>query len=246
MAQPSPAAPSSVRQPSYVAAPTVLESEYGSLTASGLSPTESLAWAQRVDAAARSVRAAGLVTDWDGRLTVVIPAGEADFVAMAGTPADSASAVTTCTGGVSTILVNPAILDSGNEWLTSTLVHEGVHAALGSACVPTDDQREWATEGLAESVAAGADPATADRNHHLVMDYLADHPVPTALPENLMTLTDYALAQLAVDQVKAHHTDKADDLLDRAIHQASTLTRAETARVTGWYVAELARLAASA
>ncbi len=117
--------------------------------------------------------------------------------------------------------------------------------ATDSACVPAGEALGWAVEGLAESVTARNDPATATRNRGLVRDYLKGHAVPTALPAQLEDLTSYALAQLAVDQVRARLGTKADDLLARATHEASTVTPAELGKVTDLYTAELRRLAAS-
>ena len=143
------------------------------------------------------------------------------------------------------MVVNPLILGQSDEWLDSTLVHEAVHVATDSACVPPGQSLAWATEGLAESVTARTDPATATRNRGLVVAFLRDHAVPRVLPSDLADLTSYALAQLAVDQVRARAGAKADDLLERATREAKTVTAAELTRVTGWYTAELTRLAKS-
>jgi len=94
-------------------------------------------------------------------------------------------------------------------------------------------------------VTARVYPATADANRESVRVYLRDHPVPQALPTELRDLTDYALAQLAVDQVRAHLGDKADDLLDRATHRSNSVTATELRRVTRWYVSALRRIAAT-
>jgi hypothetical protein len=100
-------------------------------------------------------------------------------------------------------------------------------------------------EGLAESVTARVYPAIAAENRKAVRAYLDDHPVPKALPSDLRELTDYALAQLAVDQVRAQLGAKADDLLNRAIHRSASVTPAELRRVTRWYLSALQRIAAT-
>ncbi|HOC14062.1 MAG TPA: hypothetical protein PLL50_06045 [Propionicimonas sp.] len=232
--------------PEPVEGPESTSTEFGSLTASRLSETDRAAWTQRIEQAARTVRAAEITAavrpGWQGKLDVVIATDAAEFASRTATPADAASAATTCTDGASEIVVNPVVLVAGDPWLRSTLVHEGVHVATASACVPSGKSLGWATEGLAESVAAGADPSTASRNHKLVIDYLASHALPDKLPSELNTLTDYALAQLAVDQVIKHRGRQADDFLARAIHQAAKVTEAEHEQVRSWYVAELRRL----
>ena len=228
--------------PPVVTSPEVTESGFGSLTASGLGTSDRERWTQRIASAAVTVQNADLDSDWDGRLAVVIATDSADFAVRAGTPADTASAVTACSGSSSVIVVNPVVLGSGDEWLTSTLVHEGVHVATGSACVAPGKGIGWANEGLAESVAADADPATASRNRTLVLAYLAEHGVPSALPERLDTLTDYALAQLAVDELIDHLGERSDAFLRRAIHDAEAVTPAELDKVRGWYVAALRQL----
>ena len=174
---------------------------------------------------------------------MVIAADASDFTSRTGTPADAASAATTCADGASEIVVNPVVLVAGDQWLRSTLVHEGVHVATDSACVAPGESLGWATEGLAELVAADADPATASRNRKLAVDYLASHDLPNELPSELNTLTDYALAQLAVDQVIKQLGHKADDFLTRAIQRAAKVTAAERDQARSWYVAELRRLA---
>ncbi|HSK33672.1 MAG TPA: hypothetical protein VK903_09325, partial [Propionicimonas sp.] len=103
----------------------------------------------------------------------------------------------------------------------------------------------WAVEGVAESVTARVYPAIAAENREAVRTYLRDNPLPKSLPTQLDDLASYALAQLAVDQVRAHLGDKADDLLDRAIHRSASVTPAELRRVTGWYLSALRRIAAT-
>ncbi|HEY3410948.1 MAG TPA: hypothetical protein VGK53_22505 [Propionicimonas sp.] len=220
---------------------------HGTLLSSGLDASARRAWAERIDRAAAAVaRTAPPGEDgWAGGLVVEVPATGSDFQAITDELPNTASALTTCGTGTPRIVVNPLILEQPDEWLDSTLVHEAVHVATDSACVPAGESLGWAVEGLAESVTARNDPATATRNHGLVLDYLRGHAMPTALPTQLEDLTSYALAQLAVDQVRAHLGTKADDLLARATHEAGTLTRVELGKVTDLYTAELRRLAAS-
>ncbi len=217
----------------------------GTLLSAGLDDAARKLWATRLDHAAAAVQKAGVpgADDWTGGLVVEVPGSDADFQVVTGSAASSASAITICEGGTPRIVVSPEALGLDAEWLDSTLVHEAVHVATDSACVAAGESLGWAVEGLAESVAARADPVTASRNRKLVAEELAAHGVPDALPVRLETLTDYALAQLAVDQVRDHLGAKAGDLLDRAIHDAAGVTAAELRKVTGWYVAELRRRA---
>lgn len=216
----------------------------GTLLTSGLDASARKEWAERLDRAAAAVARTDPpgTTGWKGGLVVEVPANGSDFQAITDELANTASALTTCVTGTPRVIVNPMILDQPAEWLDSTLVHEAVHVATDSACVPVGRSLAWAVEGLAESVTARNDPATATRNSRLVQAYLRDHPVPKALPSQLETLTDYALAQLAVDQVRAEWGARADDLLERATHDAATVGAGELARVTGWYTVRLSVL----
>ena len=225
----------------------VTAAAHGTLLASGLDAATRQRWADRLDRAAATVAATAPAGDagWQGGLVVEVPANPADFQAITGELANTASALTTCSTGTPRVVVNPLILGESEEWLDSTLVHEAVHVATDSACVPVGRSLAWAVEGLAESVTARSDPATASRNRGLVRAHVRDHPVPRALPAELEDLTGYALAQLAVDQVRAQLGAGAEDLLERAIRDSSKVTTAERRRVTGWYTAELTRLAMS-
>jgi hypothetical protein len=225
----------------------VTTAAHGTLLSSGLDASVRNVWAERIDRAAAAVaRMAPPGADgWTGGLVVEVPATGSDFQAITDELPNTASALTACGTGTPRIVVNPLILEQPAEWLDSTLVHEAVHVATDSACVAAGESLGWAVEGLAESVTARNDPATAIRNRGLVRDYLRDHAVPTTLPTQLEDLTSYALAQLAVDQVRAHLGTKADSLLSRATHEASTVTPVELGKVTELYTAELRRLAAS-
>lgn len=214
----------------------------GTLLSASLDADARHAWARRLDRAAARVEKSGVGENWLGGLVVEVPpAGR--FQQVSGESASDASAATVCTSGTPRIVVNPAILGQPDEWLDSTLVHEAVHVATNSACAPAGASLGWAVEGLAESVAAASDATTASRNRELVLAYLKAHGVPDALPAQPETLTDYALAQLAVDQVRAHLDKKSADFLRRAIHDAPGVTRAELARATTWYRSALERLA---
>lgn len=217
----------------------------GTLLSAGLDSAARSQWSRRMDRAVTTVAAADLpgADAWPGGIVVEVPSGDADFRLVTDSAATDASAITICEGGTPRIVVSPEALGLGQEWLDSTLVHEAVHVATDSACVDPGGALGWAVEGLAESVTARADPATASRNRKLVAGYLTASGVPDALPDRLDTLTDYALAQVAVDRVRAHLGDRADDLLDRAIHDASSVTSAELHAATSWYVAELRRRA---
>jgi hypothetical protein len=220
---------------------------HGTLLSSGLDAMTRRVWAQRLDRAADAVASAAPpgVDGWQGGLVVDVPANGSDFQAITDELPNTAAALTTCSTGTPRVVINPQILDDPAEMLDSTLVHEAVHVATDSACGRPDQAMSWAVEGLAESVTARAYPVTAGENRESVRAFLRDNPVPRALPSELRDLTDYALAQLAVDQVRAHLGEKGDDLLDRATHDSNSVTAAELARVTGWYTAELRRLAAS-
>jgi hypothetical protein len=218
---------------------TVVDSGAGTLL-STLDAAARERWVQRVDRAAESVRAAGVVADWPGGLVVAIPP-EGRFGAVSGEAATAASAVTTCTAGTPRIVVNPVILDQPDEWLDSTLVHEAVHVATDSACTPGG--LGWAVEGLAESVAARSDAATASRNRRLVRAFVRGHGVPDALPDALVSLTDYALAQVAVEALQARLGARADAVLRGAIEDADSLDADELAAATRWYIAEVRRRA---
>lgn len=192
--------------------------------------------------------ASGLIAPaagWDSRLTVVVPARAEAFPSAAGLPDGDAAAGTECRTGTARVVVNPVVLDLDDAYLDVLLVHEAVHVATGSAC--SGGGTGWAVEGIAEAVAAGSDPALAEANAALVRQHLAEHGVPDELPTGLFDQTDYALAQVVVDQLAAH-LDRAAavDLLDRAIRSPDRLTGAELADLRSWYRAELARLAESA
>lgn len=225
----------------------VSAAEHGTLLSSGLDQTARRAWVERLDRAAAAVASVAPpgVDGWQGGLVVEVPANGNDFEAITDEPATSASALATCSTGTPRVVVSPLVLDYPADWLDSTMVHEAVHAATDAPCGRTDQALNWAVEGLAESVAARVHPGTAAGNRAAVRAYLRYNPVPKALPKELNDLTDYALAQLAVDQVRAHLGEKADELLDRACSSSGSVTPAELHRVTRWYLSALRRIAAT-
>jgi hypothetical protein len=215
----------------------------GTLVSAALDATARAAWARRLDRAEAIVRAAGVSEEaWPGGIVVEVPP-QGRFEQVSGASATSASAITVCAAGTPRIILNPAVLGQPEAWLDSTLVHEAVHAATDSACAEPGSSLDWVVEGLAESVAARSDADTASRNRQLVRAYLKAHGLPDALPQSLQTLTDYALAQLAVDAVRVRLGDRADEFWERAIHRASAVTSADLDRATAWYRAALTKLA---
>lgn len=238
----------SPRRPIWALGPIdITDAARGTLYTAGLDDAARRQWADRLDRAVAAVAAADPpgAGAWPRGLVVEIPADAAGFEARTGEPSGSASAVSVCDTGTPRIVVNPVVLGQPAEWLDSTLVHEAVHVATRSPCRPSG-QLAWAVEGLAELVATSGDPTALARNRGLVRAYLADHPVPDALPDDLTDLTGYALAQVAVEQVRAHAGRAWRELIDRASGGAGTVTPAELRRITGWYTAELRRRAASA
>ncbi len=208
----------------------------GTLLSVGLDAAGRQAWVGRMTRAASVVAASGVVDGWDGGLVVEIPADEAGFTAATGSPAADTAALTSCDSGTPRIVINPASFSQEAGWLAATLTHEAVHVATDSACTTGTS---WVVEGVAESVTAAADPATARANAALVAAYLRDHTLPTTLPASVRTQTDYALAQVAVDQVRRRLGDAAPSVLTRGI--TGTLNDADLERVTSWYIQELTR-----
>jgi len=205
------------------------------LTAADDQAASWLALAARAEAA---VRASGVAAGWSGELVLEVPGSAEDFALRTGSPADQASAVTSCRSGTPRIVINPLLAGYDADVRLATLTHEAVHAATDSPC---RSGLPWAVEGLAESVAAQADPATAAANRRLVMDYLATHPVPSALPAELRSPTGYALAQLAADQVRQRLGERARDYFVRAT--SGELNDIEITQATAWYREALRRLA---
>jgi hypothetical protein len=213
---------------------------HGSVLSSGLSVEQRHAWAIRLDRAAAAVNAAKVLastTTWDGGLVLIVPSSPAAFAAVSGANSADTAAVTSCVSGTPRVVINPASAAQGDRWVQATLTHEAVHVATDSACT---SGLPWVVEGLAESVTAAADASVAKTNASLVADYLVQHGLPTALPAAVSNPTDYALAQFAVDQVRAHRAADASDLLDRGIHDR--LTAEEVAQVTVWYLSGLQAL----
>ena len=164
------------------------------------------AWLAAAAEASAVVAGAGLggaAAAWDGVLVVVLPSTPDAFRRVAGLDAATAAATQAATIMAASDSA-PRIV--GNQTTTASLdaaalrtllVHEGVHVALRSA---VSKAPLWATEGVAESVAAASDPLTRERNRALV----AAAPRPTALRTDADLAgpdapTAYALASVAVD-----------------------------------------------
>lgn len=211
---------------------------HGTLLSAGLTNAQQQQWATRLDRASAAVRAAGVVvdSDWDGGLVVVVPSSPAAFAAVSGANSTDTAAITTCASGTPRIVINPISAAQGDRWLQATLTHEAVHVATDSACATGV---AWVVEGMAESVAAAADQVTAATNAGLVKTFLAHSELPTALPSTLAGPTDYALAQLAADQVRAHLGRAAPAFFERGV--TGHLTATDVAQATGWYLPELRR-----
>lgn len=214
----------------------------GTVLSSGLTTQTQQAWAARLDVASLAVTRSGVLTadsGWDGGLVVVIPDKSSDFAALSGLNASDTAAVTSCRSKTPRIIINPKILSLGPNQLKATVIHEAVHAATESACSPSE---AWVSEGAAESVAAASVPQIAAANKELVRRYLQDNGVPDELPKTVVTVTEYALAQVAVDQVRAHLGQAAAaDFLARGI--AGPLNVLEESDAKTWYLQELQRRA---
>jgi hypothetical protein len=216
----------------------VFTTTHGTLLASDMDDAVRDRWATRVNQASAAVSAADLLTGspaWDGGLVVELPADVAGFVAATGSNASDAAAITTCASGTPRIVVNPLTAQQSDQWVQATLTHEAVHVATDSACTAGT---AWVVEGAAESVAAANDVETAQTNAKLVREYLRTQPRPRALPSAINTQTDYALAQLAIDQVRAKLGVRASAFIARGV--AGELSSADVANATQWYVAALA------
>ena len=198
---------------------------------SAASEVQAKSWLALAAEAVAAVRASGVADDgWTGRLVLEAPVSADDFALLTGSTADTSSAVTSCRTGTPRIVLSPKLSEFSDDVRFATLTHEAVHAATDSAC---QHGLSWAVEGLAESVAAHADPATAAANRRLVVDYLATHPVPSALPEHPSTPTDYALAQVAADELRRRLGAAAPAYFARATRAA--LSDTEIAQATTWY-----------
>lgn len=192
----------------------------------------------------------GLLTDgWDGRLVIHVPGDGALFARTSGQSASGTAAATLYEGDAVRIVVNPvAVRELGADGLDALLLHEGVHAAVGTPRFPRAPR--WLVEGLAESVTAAADRGTAAANRRLVRDRLASTGLPSALPEDAElsaaagdTLTGYALAQVAVDAIfeRAGRT-RGLAFVAAALHDPPETWPIDRAEVTAWYVEALAEV----
>jgi hypothetical protein len=215
---------------------------HGTVLSSGISSVQQKAWASRLDRASATVRTSAVLgsnSAWDGGLVVIVPGSATDFAALSGTDAADTGAVATCASGTPRIVINPKSFAVGEQWLQTTLVHEAVHVATDSPC---STGTAWVIEGVAESVSARSDLATASSNKDLVRSYLRAHGVPAGLPQQVESSTDYALAQVAIDQVRAQlGQQEAADFIARGV--AGQLSDAEVAQAAEWYRAEMTRRA---
>lgn len=221
---------------------TVTTGPAGSLVAAA-DPSQVASWLALMARAAEAVRTAEVVPEgsWSGRLVVELPSSADDFALLTGSSADTSSAVTSCRRGTPRIVVNPRLSSYDESVRLATLTHEAVHAATDSAC---EQGLAWAVEGLAESVAARADRSTAQVNRNLVLTYLERTPVPSALPQDPRTPTDYALAQVAADQVRKQRGAQAPDFFARATR--GDLSADEITQATTWYQQALRAISAGA
>jgi hypothetical protein len=218
-------------------ATTVTPATHGTVLSSGLSVQARRTWVARLDQASVAVAQAGVLTagnDWDGGLVVELPADALGFTEITGGSATDTAAITTCSSGTPRIVVNPVAQAQGTDYLSATLVHEAVHVATESPC---KTGVAWVVEGMAESVAAANDPATAAANAKLVRAYLRQHGIPDQLPVTLETQTDYALAQLAADQVRVHLGTRAAAFFAAGV--SGELSRSQAAAAKRWYRAAL-------
>lgn len=162
--------------PLWLPGPLTVRSTPGAalLAATGVPDAEASAWLAAAAEAAAVVAAAGLAgaaRRWDGVLVVGVPADAAAFAATAGLPATRAAATQAVTvmadaGSPPRITLHRAAvggLDAVGR--RAVLVHEGVHVATRSAVSAAP---LWLVEGVAESVAAAADPTTRARNAALL------------------------------------------------------------------------------
>ena len=178
-----------------------------------------------------------LDADWDGRLTLELPADAAGYAALAGSGGQQSAAVTRCSDGASRITLNPRVGSLEAGYLDTLLLHEAVHAATGSACT---DRPLWIEEGLAEWLAIQHDPTARGANQEWLDHHLVTSGVPTGMPADRQfegtaaQLSEaYALATFAVTTTIEHlGTDAA--MAYFAEPDAET-----TGRIAAWYLAAL-------
>lgn len=206
-------------------------------------------WRSRLSQAVGALEKAELgvlAEGWDGRLVIHAPSDGAVFARTSGQSASGTAAATLYEGEAVRIVVNPvAVRELGPDGLDALLLHEAVHAAVGTPRFPRAPR--WLVEGLAESVTAAADRGTAAANRRLVRDRLASGSLPSALPEDadlsasaVHTLTGYALAQVAVDAV-FERAGRARGLafVRAALREPPEKWPIDQAVVTAWYLEAL-------
>ncbi len=200
-------APSGTLTPAWLLEPLSVRTGVGASLVAATTAANGQGWLEAAQAAAAVVSAAELgaaAVQWSGNLVVELPSLADGFGRLSGLPvtlsATTGAATTMAAAGADPrIVVNPAATAPDDRRVL--LVHEGVHAAMGS---PNLSAPLWAVEGIAESVAAASDPATRVRNAALV----GGGARPIALPTSEeLNGTDagraYALASSAVDAAVA-------------------------------------------
>ena len=211
-------------------------------------------WGRRLDRAATAVERSDLGSlddGWNERLVVELPATAADYRALSSGTGVGAAAVTVCDNGSPRIVVNPTQLDEDRGYLDALLIHEAVHVATNAPCDPAGPQ--WVREGLAEWVAAEHSPSTRAYDREWVVWHLSRHQVPRSLPSDAdftgadddEVLSAYALSALAVDvAVRRLGRTGAMTFLD-GLSLPVPPEAGAVDDLTGWYRAELGRIAAS-
>lgn len=218
-------------------------------------PTAQLTrWERRLGKAAEAVsqsRLGMLDEGWNGDLVIELPTTAAQFRVLSGEGGAGAAAVTVCQTGNPRIVINPTQLDEDAAYLDALLVHEAVHVATKASCEAAGPL--WLREGLAEWVAVQHSPSTRDYDRDWVEWHLARGPVPHALPADAdfggsdpdQVLAAYALSQVAVDAaVRRLGQTRAMGFLAELMRSDQVDAQA-TKQLTGWYRAELRRIAAS-
>lgn len=201
---------------------------------------EHRAWLDRLDRVVAILAGSDLEPldrEWDGRLVVELPATAEDYTRLAGSGSDEAAAVTRCGDDGSPITVNPGIRSQDDDYLDSLLLHEAVHAATGSACVPGP---LWIEEGVAEWLTTEHHELAREANRQWLDHELAAAGVPSGLPADAafqgtaaQISGGYALATFAVATAVEHLGHQA------AMAYFAAPDDATTDRIAGWYLAGL-------
>ena len=142
---------------------TAVDREAAVVAGSGQSAAQ---WAELAARSARTVRSilpAGLAEDWDGWISLEVPATERDFASVLGEPFERYAGIAAVVRPAGTtadaplrIVVNPRAREiTSPESVAELLRHETVHVATRSSDSPAP---LWAEEGLAEWAALGRAP----------------------------------------------------------------------------------------